>query len=155
MLQVDELKTILRNRSLGGYFPNLPSHCFKFESTFAYIFSQFSLIVLMLPHPTPLCINIKCLHLPVRLCGRVLLLVGLTNATIIRILRRHAATGTLVPGKPMGLFGKPHFIKTIHCFVEDGTTGLFHKCSGLHGTDEEFGQKKHQHLALVSWLPWL
>ena len=29
----------VQNRSLGGHFPNLPSHCDKFESTIAYFFS--------------------------------------------------------------------------------------------------------------------
>ena len=31
----------------------LPSHCDKFESTIAWFFSQFSLSVLTMPHPTP------------------------------------------------------------------------------------------------------
>ena len=42
--------------------------------------------------------------------------MGLTHATGNRILQRHAATGTLVPGKSTGLLGRPHLLKTVLCW---------------------------------------
>ena len=46
------------------------------------------------------------------------------------------------------------------CFVQDGPTGLLHKCPGLGGADEEFvwnecWPENHQQSALVPWLPCL
>ena len=64
--------------------------------------------------------------------------MGLTRATVNRILQRHAATETLVPGKSKGLLGGPHITSSIPCFVQNGSTGSHHKCSGLDIMDEEF-----------------
>ena len=90
----------VQNRSLGGHFPKWPSHCAKFESTIAYFF-HFSMIVLSKPRP-----GIRYEVLPLACEGMwqstVAGLVGLTCATVNRILVTHAATGTLVPGKSTG-----------------------------------------------------
>ena len=52
-------------------------------------------------------------------------------ATVNRILNRHAATGSLVPGSPKdNSLARP-------CIAEDGPTGAFLDCSGLDGTDEK------------------
>ena len=49
-------------------------------------------------------LGMRCLHLPVRAFkqGAIAARVGLTRATVNRILKRHAATGSLVPGKSSG-----------------------------------------------------
>ena len=64
----------VQNRSLDGHFPNLPSHCDKFESTIVY-FSQFSLIVLM-PRPTLIGIKHEVFVLAHEGMRKVLLLVA-------------------------------------------------------------------------------
>ena len=76
--------------------------------------------------------------------------VGLTHATVNRIFQRHAATGTLVPGKSTGAPWKTTTHKD--CFVEDGLTGLLHKCSGLNGVDEEFVWMRAGWKTINSWL---
>ena len=92
-----------QNPSFGGISPNLPSHCGKFGSIL--YFSQFSLIVLIKLCPTPIRIRHEVIALASEgmrqsvIAGRV----GLTRATVNHILRRHAATGTLVPGKSTGV----------------------------------------------------
>ena len=69
-----------------------------------HLFSQFSLIILIMPHPTP--IRIK--HEVLALAGEgmwqsaVAGCMGVTHDVVNRILQRHAATRTLVPGKSMG-----------------------------------------------------
>ena len=90
-----------------------------------HIFSQFSLIVLIMPRPTLIGIRHEVFAL-VRegmqqsaITGRV----GLICATINCIFRRHAATGTCS--------SRPYF-------VEDGPIGSLRKCSGLDGANEEF-----------------
>ena len=90
-------------------------------------FYQFSLIVLTMPHLTPIRIRHDVLalsHEGMRqsaIAGRM----GLTLATVNHILQRHAATGTLVPGIQQGPLGRPHLVKTvlssrwsdINCFI--------------------------------------
>ena len=69
-----------------------------------HIFSQFSLIVLIMPHPFPICLRHEVLALAREglrqraIAGRVVL----TRATVNCILWRHAATGTVGPGKSIG-----------------------------------------------------
>ena len=93
----------VQNRSLDGHVLDLPSHCCKFESIIV-CFSQVSMIVLIMTHPTPVGIWHEVLalaHEGMRqstIAGRL----GLTHASINRILWRHAANGTLVPGKSTG-----------------------------------------------------
>ena len=60
--------------------------------------------------------------------------MGLTQATVNRILRRHAANGTLVQGKSTGLPGRTHLPKTVLC--SGWFRGSLHKCSGIDGADE-------------------
>ena len=92
----------VQNRNSGGHF---------LKSAFALwqvrinnrILSHFSLIVLIMLRPTPVGIRYEVLALAREgmrqsdIAGRV----GLTRATVNRIHWRHAATGTLVPGKSM------------------------------------------------------
>ena len=95
---------------------NPSSHCGKFESAVAYFFSHFSLIVLIMSRPTPIGIRHEVLACPCKgmwqsaLAGRM----GLPPATVNHILRRHAATGTLGPGKPTRV-GRSHLVKTVLC----------------------------------------
>ena len=76
----------------------LPSHCGKFQPTIAFIF-QFSLIVLIKP-----CIRHEVLAFARESMWQSAIAghVNPTHATINHILRRYAATGTLVPGKSTG-----------------------------------------------------
>ena len=46
--------------------------------------------------------------------GAIAARVGLTRATVNRILKRHAATGSLVPSL-QGLPERQHLGKTVHC----------------------------------------
>ena len=83
--------------------PNQSSHCDNFESIFAY-FSKVFLIVPTMPRPTPMGIRHE-VYAFVRKGikqGAIAARVGLTRATVNRILKRHAATGSLVPGKSSG-----------------------------------------------------
>ena len=82
--------------------------------------------------------------------------VGLTRATVNRIPWRHAATGTLVPGKSTEAPRKTTPCED--CFVENGLTGSLHKCSCLDSADEKFvwnegWPENHQQPAFVMWLP--
>ena len=47
--------------------------------------------------------------------GAISARVGLTRATVNRILKRHAATRSLVPGKSSGAPERQHLSKTVHC----------------------------------------
>ena len=78
----------------GSIPQNLPSHCGKFESIIVY-FSQFSLIVLIMH----VVLALACKDMrQSAIAGRL----GLIRAMVNRILRRHAATVTLVPDKSTG-----------------------------------------------------
>ena len=68
------------------------------------IFSQFSLIIQIMSRPTPICIRHEVLALGGKGMWQSAIVgcVGLTRATVNYILRRHAATGTLVPGNSTG-----------------------------------------------------
>ena len=122
-----------------------------------HIFSQFSLIVLMMPHLFPIGITHEVLALAREglrqraIAGRVVL----TRATVNCILWRHAATVTLVPGK-----SSEEHTSSGPCFVENDPTGSLHTCSDLDDTDEEFAwsggsPENNQQPALVPWLPSL
>ena len=86
----------VQNRSLGSHSPK-----------FAY-FSRFSLIVLIMPHPTVVAIRHEGLPLVREGMWQSAIAgcVCLTHATINRIPQRHTATGTLVPGKSTGALRK-------------------------------------------------
>ena len=81
----------------------MPSHCGKFESTIAYFF-QFSMIVLIMPRPTSIGIRHEVLALACEGMWQSAIAgcMGQSRATVNRILQRHVATGTLVPGKSTG-----------------------------------------------------
>ena len=83
--------------------PNQSSHYDNFESIFAY-FSKVFLIVRTMPRPTPMGIRHEVFALAREGIkqGAIAARVGLTRATVNRILKRHAATGSLVPGKSLG-----------------------------------------------------
>ena len=126
-----------------------------------HFFSQISLIVLIMPRPTPIGIRHEVLALA---CGGIRQSatagrMGLTCATVNRILWWHVATGNLVPGKSEeGSLERNTSSRP--CFVEDGPTGSLHKCSGLDGADEELvwyegWPENHQYPALFLWLPCL
>ena len=85
-------------------FPQINLHTVTTLNQYFLIFSKVFLIVRTMPRPTPMGIRhevfaltregIKQSAIDVR--------VGLTRATVNRILKRHAATGSLMPGKSSG-----------------------------------------------------
>ena len=81
------------------------------------IFSQLSLIGLQIPRPSPIGIRHEVLALAHEITQQSAIAgrVGLTLATVNRILQRHAATGTLVPASLWGLHRRPHLVKTVFC----------------------------------------
>ena len=108
-----------------------------------HIFSHFSLIVLIIPHPTHIVIRHEVLALACEgmrqsaIAGHM----DLTRATIIHILQRRAATGTFMPDHAL-----------FRIVQQDR--------SGLDGVDEEFvwnegWPENHQQLAIIPWLPCL
>ena len=134
----------LKPRLRWSFPQNLPSHCGKFESTIACCccFFQFSLIVLIMPHPTSICIRhgVPPLAREGMQQSTIAGSVGLTRATVNHILWGHAATRMLVPGKST-----------------DGPEGSLHKGSGHDSVDEQFvwnggWPENHQQPALVPWL---
>ena len=93
----------VQNCRSGGHFQKC-LHTAASSNQPLHIFSQFSLIVLIMPRPTPIDIGYEVLALACEgmqknaVAGRM----GLTRATFNCILQRHAAIGTLVPGKSKG-----------------------------------------------------
>ena len=73
-------------------FPQINLHTVTTLNQYLHIFSKVFLIVRTMPRPTPMGIK----------QGAFASRVGLTRATVNRILKRHAATGSLVPGKFSG-----------------------------------------------------
>ena len=70
-----------------------------------------------MPRPTPMGIRHEVFALAREGIkqGAIAARVGLTLATINRILKRHAAIGSLVPGSLQGLPERQHLDKTVHC----------------------------------------
>ena len=133
----------VQNCSLRGHFPKSAFALWQIRINNCIFFSHFSLIVLIIPCPTPIVIRHEVLALACEgmrqsaIAGHV----DLTRATIIHILQRHAATGTFMPDH--ALFG----------IVRQDR-------SGLEGVDEEFvwnevWPENHQQLAIIPWLPCL
>ena len=118
-------------------FPQINLDTVTTLNQYFHIFSKVFLIVRTMPHPTPMGIRHEVFALAREGIkqGANAARVGLTRATINRILKRHAATGSLVPGKSSGLPKRQHLCKTVH--AEDGPTGSFLECSGLDGVDEK------------------
>ena len=87
------------------HFRRPPKHVNnKGPSVFRHIFSKVFLIVRTMPRPTPMGIRHEVFALAREGIkqGAIAARVGLTRATVNRILKRHAATGSLVPGKSSG-----------------------------------------------------
>ena len=89
-----------------------------------------------MPRPTPMGIRHEVFALAREGIkqGAIAAHAGLTRATVNRILKRHAATGSLVPGKSSG---PKDNTSARPCIAEDGPTGSFIECSGLDGADEK------------------
>ena len=93
----------VQKRCLGGHFPKSAFALWRIQITNC-MFSQFSLIILIIPHPTHIAIRHEVLELAHKGMRQSAIAgcVGLTHVTINHILWRHAATVTLVPGKSTG-----------------------------------------------------
>ena len=94
----------VQNPQLKWSFPIICLCTVASQNQQLHIFSQFSLTVRIMPCPTPLGIWHEVLALAYEGMWQsaIASCVGLTHATINHMLRRHAATGTLVPGKSTG-----------------------------------------------------
>ena len=94
--------------------PNLPTHSGKFESKIAF-FNQFSLIVLIMPHPTPIGIRHEVLALAHQGKRHVVTWVWLG-------LPSTAFYGGMMPlelwhqASLQGLLGRTHLVKTMLCW---------------------------------------
>ena len=148
----------VQNRSLGGHSPKSTPTLWQVRLNNCILFSQFSLIVLMMPRPSPIGIrSCACLWGPVEKCycwsrgsdscysqSRPLEACCYWN-----FCARQVHGGSL-----------DHHTSSRPCFDEDGPTRSLCKCSGLDGADEEFVWHKgwpenHQYPAFVPWLPCL
>ena len=90
----------LRNHSIGGRSPKSIFTLWQLWINICIVF----LIVRTMPRPTPMGIRHEVFALAregIKQCA-IAARVGLTRATVNRILKRHAATGSLVPGKSSG-----------------------------------------------------
>ena len=91
-----------------------------------------------MPRPTPMGIRHEVFALAREGIkqGAIAARVGLTRGTVIRILKRYAATGSLVPGKSSGAPRKttPRQDRALLRMVRQDR---FFECSGLDGGDEK------------------
>ena len=94
----------LRNHSKGGRSPKSIFTLWQLWINICIFFSKVFLIVWTMPRPTPMGIRHEVFTLAREGIkqGAIAARVGLTCATFNRILKRHAATGSLVPGKSSG-----------------------------------------------------
>ena len=85
-------------------FPQINLHTVTTLNQYLHIFSKVFLIVRTMPRPTTMGIRHEVFALAREGIkqGAIAARVGLTRATVNRILKRHAATGSLVPGKSSG-----------------------------------------------------
>ena len=85
-------------------FPQINLPTVTTLNQYLHIFSKVFLIVRTMPRPTPMGIrhDVFALAREGIKQGAIAARVGLTRATVNRILKRHAATGSLVPGKSSG-----------------------------------------------------
>ena len=85
-------------------FPQICLHTVASSNQQLHFHSQFSLIVLIKPHPTPIGSSHEVLALAHEGMWQRAIAgpLGLTCANVNRILHRRVATGTLVPGKSIG-----------------------------------------------------
>ena len=115
--------------------PQINLHIVTTLNQYLHIFSKVFLIVRTMPRPIPMGIRHEVFalaHEGIKQ-GAIAARVGLTHATVNRILKRHAATGSLVPGKSSGAPRKT--TPRQDCALLDGPTGSFLECSGLDGAD--------------------
>ena len=85
-------------------FPKINLHTVTTLYQYLHIFSKVFLIVRTMPRPTPMGIRHEVFTLArdgIKQ-GAIAAHVGLTRATVNRILNRHAATGSVVPSKSSG-----------------------------------------------------
>ena len=89
---------------VGSSFPQINVHTVTTLNQYLHIFSKVFLIVRTMLQPTPMGIRHEVFALAREGIkqGAIAARVGLTRATVNRILKRHAATGSLVPGKSSG-----------------------------------------------------
>ena len=94
----------LRNHSIGGRSPKSIFTLWQLWINICIFFSKVFLIVRTMPRSTPMGIRHEVFALAREGIkqGAIAARVGLTRATVNRILKRHAATGSLVPGKSSG-----------------------------------------------------
>ena len=85
-------------------FPQINLHTVTTVNQYLHIFSKVFLIVQTMSRPTSMGIRHEVFALAREGIkqGAIAARVGLTRATVNRILKRHAATGSLVPGKSSG-----------------------------------------------------
>ena len=85
-------------------FPQINLHTVTTLNQYLHIFSKVFLIVRTMPRPTPMGIRHEVFALASEGIkqGAIAARVGLTRAPVNRILKRHAATGSLVLGKSSG-----------------------------------------------------
>ena len=85
-------------------FPQINLHTVTTLNQYLHIFSEVFLIVRTMPRPTPMGIRHEVFALAREGIkqGAIAARVGLTRAYVNRILKRHAAAGSLVPGKSSG-----------------------------------------------------
>ena len=90
----------VQNSSIGGHFPQSTFALWNVRINNCIFFLNFSLIILIFPHPTPIGNRHEVLALARESIRQSAYAsdVVLTHATVNRFLWRHAATGTLVPG---------------------------------------------------------
>ena len=109
----------VQNHSLGGHFPKSAFALWREEIDNCIFFSQFLLIVLIMPHSTPIGIRHEMLALAHGVMWQIVLLVSGSYswrlATINHIMQSHAATRQLMSGKSTGLLGRPHLVKNMLC----------------------------------------
>ena len=98
-------------------FPQINLHTVTTLNQYLHIFSKVFLIVRTMPRPTPMGIRHE-VFAPARVGikqGAIAARVGLTRATVNRILKRHAATGSLCRTRQGGLTTDSRPIKTTQC----------------------------------------
>ena len=117
-------------------FPQINLHAVTTLNQYLHIFSKVFLIVRTMPRPTPMGIRHEVFALACKGIkqGAIAARVGLTRATVNRIFKRHAATGSLVPGKSSGAPRKttPRQDRALLRMVRQD-------CSVRHRTDSEVG----------------
>ena len=94
----------IRNPQYRWSFPQINLHTVTTLNQYLHIFSKVFLIFRTMPRPTPMGIRHEVFALAREGIkqGAIAACVGLTRATVNGILKRHAATGSLVPGKSSG-----------------------------------------------------